>query len=92
MNLQQLLDEERSIWGSKKQNLEHIVICMGKTYGDIAKEARSHLEGGTVHETELKKELGNMIASTIRWIDDLGYSSDECLSLALAAQKAYKKT
>jgi len=91
MNTKQLLDEERIIWGNRKQSLEHIVICMGKTYGDIAKEARSKLESGSVHETELKKELGNMISSTIRWIDDLGYGVDECIELALQSQKAYKK-
>lgn len=92
MNINELLAEERKIWGNDKQALEHIVVCMGKTYGDVAKQARNKLEKGTIEEAELKKELGNMVASTIRWIDDLDYDAEECLALALESQRAYKKS
>jgi len=34
---------------------------------------------------ELKKELGNIIFSTIRWVDDLGLDVLECLDLAIEA-------
>ena len=91
MNTQEILKEERKIWGDKKQSLEHIVICMGKPYGDICKQARSKIETGKLDEAELKKELGNTIASTIRFIDDLGYDLEECINLALISQRAYKK-
>jgi len=38
---------------------------------------------------ELKKELGNVILSTIRWIDDLGLDVLECLDLAIEAQEKF---
>ena len=91
MNTQDSLKEERSIWGNKKQTLDHIVICMGKPYGDICKQVRSKIETGNFDENELKKELGNTVASTIRFIDDLGYDVDECIGLALDSQRAYKR-
>ncbi len=63
---------------------------MGVTYGDICRQARKTLEGGEVNTNELKKEFGNIIASTVRWADDLGLDIEECLELALTAQRAYK--
>lgn len=92
MTTEELLAEERKIWGVDQQSLEHIVICMGKTYGDIAKQARNKLENGSIDETELKKELGNIIASTVRWTSDLGYDIEECLELALKSQRDYRKS
>jgi len=91
MNTQDLLKQEREIWGDKKQTLEHIAICMGKPYGDICEQARSKIETGKFDEVELKKELGNTVASTIRFIDDLGYDVEECINLALDSQRAYKR-
>lgn len=41
---------------------------------------------------ELKKELGNIIFSTIRWIDDLGLDVLECLDLAIEAQEKFAKS
>lgn len=38
---------------------------------------------------ELKKELGNVLFSTIRWIDDLGLDVLECLDLAIEAQEKF---
>ena len=38
-------------------------------------------------DEELKKELGNIIFSTIRWCDDLGYDPEECIRLAIDSQK-----
>ena len=43
-------------------------------------------------ERELKKELGNVLFSTIRWIDDLGLDVLECLDLAIAAQEKFAKS
>ena len=40
-------------------------------------------------EREFKKELGNIIFSTIRWIDDLGLDVLECLDLAIEAQEKF---
>lgn len=41
---------------------------------------------------ELKKELGNVLFSTIRWIDDLGFDPLECLDLAIEAQESFAKS
>lgn len=41
---------------------------------------------------DLKKQLGNLIFSTIRWIDDLGLDPIECLELAIAAQEKFAKS
>lgn len=40
-------------------------------------------------DRELKKELGNIIFSTIRWVDDLGLDVLECLDLAIEAQEKF---
>jgi hypothetical protein len=53
--------------------------------------ARDHDEGQPLNEAELKKELGNVIFSTIRWCDDLGYTPEECIELAKQAQKKYRQ-
>lgn len=91
MTFDELLTQERKIWGNDRQAIEHVVICMGKTYGDISAQARAKIENGNFDEGELKKELGNMIASTTRWIDDLGFDVQECLDLATESQQKYKK-
>ena len=64
---------------------------MGVVYGDICRHVRDHAGNKTVDEAEIKKELGNMLFSTIRWADDLGFSPEECIELAKAAQQRYIK-
>jgi hypothetical protein len=41
---------------------------------------------------ELAKELGNLIFSTIRWCDDLGYSPGECVRAAAVAQAKFAQS
>lgn len=89
MEIHQLLVESRAIWGDKKLNLSQIIIRMGKVFGDICRYARNEKASDAVSESELKKELGNMIFSTIRWCDDLGYDPEECVELAIETQKKY---
>lgn len=92
MNTEEILKKEREIWGDKTLSLEEIIPRMGKVFGDICKYQRDALKDRAEHtDEELKKELGNMISSTIRWCDDLGFSPDECISLALDCQKNFKK-
>ena len=63
--------------------------------GDIARLTRDVWCGeinGEDHERwrrEIKKELGNIIFSTIRWVDDLGLDVLECLDLAIEAQEKF---
>jgi len=91
MTIQELLNEARKIWGSQKLTLEEVIIRQGVAIGDIHRYARDRAENKAPDETELKKELGNIIFSTIRWCDDLGYSPEECIALAKQAQINYSQ-
>jgi len=78
----------RDIWGSKKLNLGQIIVCMGKVLGDICRWERDAVKDQVIHSDEsLKKELGNLIFSAIRWCDDLGYDPDECIGLAVDSEE-----
>lgn len=72
-------------------HLQHIVVSMGVVYGDICRYARCKTENKKIDEIELKKELGNMILSTIGWCDGLGYNPEKCIRLAKEAQVSYSK-
>ena len=89
----------RQIWGESRHTLYDVVIRMMVGVGDIARLTRD----GTIDEftrrratdaelRELKKELGNIIFSTIRWCDDLGLDVMECLDLAIEAQKKFAQS
>jgi hypothetical protein len=80
-----LLTRSRSIWGARKQSLESIIVCMGVVFGDICRWQRDR----PMDDAELRKELGNIILSTIRWCDDLGYDPEECIRLALDSQQKF---
>ncbi len=69
--------------------LSHIASVIGVVYGDICRQTRSQIEQGTIDEAELKKELGNLITSCIRWCDDLGFDPQECIALSQQAQARY---
>lgn len=90
MEIKQLLQQGKEIWGGKKYDLPQIVIRMGKVFGDICRYARNEKPTDAADENELKKELGNMIFSTIRWCNDLGYDPQDCVNLAVEAQKKYQ--
>jgi hypothetical protein len=87
MEIKNLLNQDREIWGGQKLNLSQIIVCMGKVFGDICR-----CERDAVNDEELKKELGNIIFSTIRWCDDLGYDPEECISIAIDCQKKFQKS
>ena len=92
MEIKELLKEGRSIWGEKKCNLSEIIIRMGKVFGDICRWERNAEKDKEKHtEEELKKELGNIIFTTITWCDDLGYDPEECIKLAIDCQKKFPK-
>ena len=59
--------------------------------GDMNRLTRDLQEGSSLDEKELKKEMGNIIFSMIRWCDDLGFDPQECVELAKRAQEAYVK-
>lgn len=92
MEIKELLKEGREIWGNDKLSLSQIIVRMGKIYGDICRYERNEKKDAPFHnDGELKKELGNIIFSTIRWCDDLNYDPEECIRIAVDCQKKYEK-
>lgn len=85
----------RQIWGVDRLTLPQIVLRLTVGVGDLARLSRDHRWIGIpdalseTHVNELKKELGNVLFSTIRWIDDLGLDVLECLDLAIEAQEKF---
>jgi hypothetical protein len=89
--------QARQIWGTDKLALRAVVNRLMVGVGDLARLARDG--GAPIAQNfavdqkswnhELKKELGNVVFSTIRWIDDLGLDVLECLDLAIEAQEKF---
>ena len=85
----------RQIWGDTRHTVPQIVIRLMVGVGDIARLARDRsvtLADSEPWKAELQKELGNVLFSTIRWIDDLGFDPMECLWLAINAQEQYARS
>lgn len=91
MTIQELENEARTIWGNSKIEVLDLPVLLGVVYGDICRQARNSKEGTQVDQSELKKELGNVIFSTIRWCSELGLEPEECIKLAKTAQVNYQK-
>ena len=90
MTIDELLRQAREIWGEERLPLGQIIVRLGKIFGDICRWERKANKDKSYHtEEELKKELGNLIFSTIRWCDDLGYDPQECIQLAQKAQRDF---
>ncbi|MFH1503654.1 MAG: hypothetical protein ABIE36_03280 [Candidatus Diapherotrites archaeon] len=88
MIINELLKRSREIWGDERLSLSEIIVRMGKVFGDICRYERNAIKDSDLHnDSEIKKELGNIIFSTIRWCDDLGYSPEECISEAILCQE-----
>jgi hypothetical protein len=91
MEIKEILVESREIWGASKLDLGQIIVRYGKVFGDICRWERNEKKSDRESPDDLKKELGNMIVSTIRWCDDLGYDPEECVKMAVEVQKKYQK-
>lgn len=92
MEIKNLLQKSREIWGGQKLNVSQIIVRIGKVFGDICRWERNAAKDREMHtDKELKKELGNIIFSTVRWCDDLGYDPEECINMAIDCQKKFKK-
>ncbi len=92
MEIKGLLKESRAIWGDKKLPLAQIIVRIGKVFGDICRYERNATKDVKTHtDAELKKELGNLIFSTIRHCDELGYDPEECITLAKECQVKFAK-
>lgn len=92
MEIKELLKEANGIWFGEKLPLSQIIVRLGKVFGDICRWERNAPKDLGVHtDEELKKELGNLIFSTIKFCDQLGYDPEDCIKIAIEAQKNFKK-
>lgn len=88
MEINDILKKSKEIWGTQKLSLSEIIVRMGKVFGDICRWERNAPKDEALHtDYELKKELGNLIFSTIRWCDELGYNPEECIKIAEEIQR-----
>lgn len=92
MEIGSLLQQARTIWGENRLSLPQIIIRLGTVFGDLCRWERDATKDRSLHnDQELKKEFGNIIFSTIRWCDDLGYDPEECVNIAIESQREFKK-
>ncbi|MDD4902369.1 MAG: hypothetical protein PHE24_04485 [Patescibacteria group bacterium] len=92
MEIKQLLKQSKEIWAEEKLSLAQIIVRMGKVFGDLCRWERNAEKDKAIHtDEELKKELGNVIFSGIRFCDDLGYDPEECIKSAIDCQKKFEK-
>ena len=91
VDTEEILATARDIWGPGKNTLEEIAIALQVVCGDISRQARDHQERGTFSVVEIQKELGNLLLSTVRWIDDTGLNPSGCILHASSAQRIYRE-
>lgn len=92
MEIKNLLEQGREIWPGEKLPLSQIIVRLGKVFGDVCRWERDAQKDKDNHtDEELKKELGNLIFSTIKFCDELGYDPEECIRLAIDCQKKFQK-
>lgn len=92
MEIKDLVKQGKEIWGDEKMPLSQIVVRLGKVFGDICRWERNAEKDREMHtDNELKKELGNIIFSGIKFADELGFDPEECINIAIAAQRKFKK-
>lgn len=91
-SVDELLQRGREIWGNDRLLLSDIVVRLGVGLGDLCRIARGATKDRSPENVEeLKKELGNVIASTVRWCDDLGLDPNECIALGLQSQEKFAR-
>ncbi len=92
MQIKELLLKSKEIWGDEKYSLSQIIVRLGKVFGDICRWERNAEKDKNIHsDDELKKEMGNLIFSSIKFCDELGYDPEECIEKAIKCQEEYKK-
>lgn len=90
--LKALLVQGRQIWGGVQLTPAEIVLRLMVGVGDLARAVRDGRPPDNQTLLDVQRELGNIIFSTIRWIDDLGLDPLECLDLAIEAQEKFARS
>ena len=92
MEINELLKKSKEIWGDEKLTLSQIIVRLGVVYGDICRWERNSAKDSARHDvSDLRKELGNIIFSTIKWCDELGFDPEKCIEDAIECQKKFPK-
>lgn len=92
MEIKEILKQGKDIWPNQKLTLAQMIVILGKVFGDICRWERNYEKDKRTHtDDDLKKEIGNLIACSIRFCDDLGYDPEECIRLAINSQKKISK-
>ena len=90
MQIKELLQKSKNIWGDEKLPLAQVIVRLGKVFGDVCRWERNAVKDDATHtDNDLKKEMGNLIFSSIKFCDQLGYDPEECIDLAIKAQEKY---
>jgi hypothetical protein len=81
MKIKDLSLRAKEIWSKEeKLPLAQIVVRLGKVFGDVCRWERNSLKDQALHnDNKLKKALGNLIFSTIKFCDELGYDPEDCI-------------
>lgn len=92
METREILKQTKEVWGDERLTLGQMIVVLGKVFGDICRWERNYAKDVKTHgDNDLKKELGNMIVSSTKFCDQLGYDVEECVELALQSQRKISK-
>lgn len=87
-----MLNKAKDIRWKNKLNLDEIIVRLWVIYWDICRYKRNAIKDKDKHnEEELKKELWNLIFSTIKRCNDLWFNPEDCIVEAVKAQMLFKK-
>lgn len=79
--------QARQIWGDRRLKLRDMALECAVFSGNVARAAYGDIELSDLMRQKLKVNLGNILFSAIRWIDDLSFDPLECLYLAIESQE-----
>lgn len=93
MTLDEIVREGRAIWASQPQmTAADQVVVLGKVLLDMSVLARTRRENGAWTEAERSdwaRELGNLIATSARFIYEANRDCENAVRAALAGQRRY---
>jgi ribosome biogenesis SPOUT family RNA methylase Rps3 len=92
VTLDEIVREGLDVWGRQQLTPADQVAVLGKVLGDLSGLARTRQEKGAwtgVERTEWVRELGNLIATSARFIDEANRDCENAVRAALAGQRRY---